>query len=122
LGCAVLAAPARAALSDLTLAPPSWPVGDANLSLDALAAGAVFAPDQPGDGANAGGVAKLMPRLKRDYDSGLSLGLDGTFTLADPLSRGRYNGDAVEKLFGEMRTGVGRLEIGLTDGAGYTLS
>jgi len=117
---AVPAAPARA--DDLTLAPPSFPVGNAELRLDAMAGGAVFGVDQPGDSANASGVAKLMPTLKRDYDSGLALSLDGTFTLADPLSRGRYNGDAVEKLYGEMRTGLGRMQIGLTDGAGYALA
>ena len=53
-----------------------------------------------------------MPRLHRDYDSGLSLGLDATFTASDPLSRGRYDGDVVEKVYGDVRTGLGRLEIG----------
>jgi hypothetical protein len=65
-------------------------------------------------------VVKLMPRLQRDYDSGMSLALDSTFALADPLSRGRYTGP-VEKLFGELHTGLGRVQIGLTDGAGYAL-
>ena len=120
LACAALAAPAWA--DDLTLAAPSFPVGDAELRLDALAAGAVMTADQPGDDANATGVAKLMPVLKRDHDSGLALSLDGTFTLADPLSRGRYNGDAVEKLYGEIGTGLGRVQVGLTDGAGYALA
>jgi hypothetical protein len=63
-----------------------------------------------------------MPELKRDYDSGLSLGLNSTFTLADPLSRGRYDGDVIERLAGVARTGLGKIEIGITDGAGYDLA
>ena len=41
---------------------------------------------------------------------------------AIPLSRGRYGGDFFEKLYGEARTGLGRVEIGQTDGAGYDLA
>jgi hypothetical protein len=63
-----------------------------------------------------------MPRLHRDYDSGLSLGLDATLAVSDPLSRGRYGGDFFEKVYGEARTGLGRVEIGQTDGAGYVLA
>ena len=63
-----------------------------------------------------------MPRLHRDFDSGLSLGLDATFTASDPLSRGRYGGDVFEKAYGDVRTGLGRLEIGQTDGAAYDLA
>jgi hypothetical protein len=117
IACALPAPPARAELSDLTLTPPDVPLGEARLRLDALAAGAVIA----GGGPAATGVAKLMPRLQRDYDSGLALALAGTFTLADPLSRGRYNGDPVEQLYGEVRTGIGRVEVGIVDGAGYAL-
>jgi hypothetical protein len=103
--------------------PPSWPVGDAQLRLAGEASGALFQPDQPGwRGVQASGALRLMPELRRDYDSGLSLGLNSTFALADPLSRGRYDGDVIERLAGEARTGLGRFEIGLTDGAGYTLA
>jgi hypothetical protein len=38
------------------------------------------------------------------------------------LSRGRYDGDVIERLAGEARTGLGRIEIGITDGAGYDLA
>jgi len=38
------------------------------------------------------------------------------------LSRGRYGGDFFEKIFGEVRTGLGRIEIGQTDGAGYVVA
>jgi hypothetical protein len=125
MACGFAVSPGHAALSDLalsdlTLAPMRLPVGDAELQVDALAAGAVITADQPGDSADASGVAKLMPVLKRDYDSGMSLSLAGTFTLADPLSRGRYAAP-VEKLYGEVHTGLGRMQVGLTDGAGYAL-
>ena len=106
-----------------TLAPPSWPVGDAELRLNGEASGALFDPDQPGwQGAQVSGALRLMPELRRSYDSGLTLALDGTFTAADPLSRGRYDGDAIERLAGVARTGLGKIEIGITDGAGYGLA
>jgi hypothetical protein len=115
----VLACPARAQV----LAPPSWPVGQAELTLGAQASGALFNPDQPGwNGAQASGAFSLMPELKRSYDSGLSLGLGGTFTAADPLSRGRYDGDAIERLAATVGTGLGKIEVGITDGAGYGLA
>jgi len=105
------------------LAPPSWEVGQAELKLNADASGALFWPHQPGrDGTQASGALRLMPQLRRSYDSGLSLGLEGTFTAADPLSRGRYDGDAIERLVGSAGTGLGKIEVGLTDGAGYGLA
>ena len=107
----------------LSLAPLSWPAGNAELRLAADAGGALFGPHQPGqDGAQVSGDIRLKPELRRDYDSGLSLGLVGIFTAADPLSRGRYDGDAVERLAGEARTGLGKIAIGITDGAGYDLA
>ena len=114
-----LLCPARAQ----ELAPPSWPVGNAELRLAGEASGALFNPGQPGwGGTQASGALRLMPELRRDYDSGLSLGLGGTFTAADPLSRGRYDGDVIERLAATARTGLGKIEIGLTDGAGYGLA
>ncbi|HWU55158.1 MAG TPA: hypothetical protein VN175_06620 [Rhizomicrobium sp.] len=111
--------PARAQV----LAPPSWPVGQAELKLAGEASGALFSPDQPGwSGVQASGALRLMPELKRNYDSGLSLALGGTFTAADPLSRGRYDGDWVERLAGSVGTGLGKIEAGITDGAGYGLA
>lgn len=118
--CVSLASPATAGLADRTIQPMLLPVGDSELKVDALAGGAVMAADQPGEDKAATGVAKLMPRLHRDYDSGMVLSLNGTFTLADPLSRGRYT-NPIEKLFGEMQTGLGKVQIGLADGAGYAL-
>jgi len=98
-------------------------VGDAELRLAGDASGALFGPDQPGwSGAQVSGVLRAMPQLRRDYDSGLALSLNGTFAAADPLSRGRYDGDVIERLAGAARTGLGTIEIGLTDGAGYGLA
>lgn len=106
-----------------TLTPLSWPLGDSQLQLAGEAGGALFQPNQPGqrDGA-ASGDLRLMPQLRRDYDSGLSLALGGTLAAADPLSYGRYDGDVIERLAASIRTGLGLLEIGITDGAGYQLA
>ncbi|HWC64334.1 MAG TPA: hypothetical protein VG501_11970 [Rhizomicrobium sp.] len=95
--------------------------GNAELDINALAGGAAFSASGH-NGQNASGAAKLMPRLHRDFDSGLSIGLDATLTAADPLSRGRYGGALFEKAYGDVRTGLGRLEIGETDGAAYDLA
>ena len=103
--------------------PLSVPVGDAQIKLSGEAGGALFNPNQPGwSGAQASGDVRLMPQIRRDYDSGLGLDLGGTFAAEDPLSRGRYDGDVIERLAGEARTGLGKIEIGIADGAGYDLA
>jgi hypothetical protein len=110
------------------MAPLSFPAGNAEVTVNAAASGALFGPDQPGLGGarltdtGASGTFRLMPSLRRDYDSGLALSLEGTVAASSPLSRGRYDGDALERLAAVARTGLGRLEIGLTDGAGYDLA
>lgn len=125
LAGAILAAwpvPALAQLADFCLGPLSFPVGHAELRLDAEASGALFGPHQPAwNGVQASGVLLLSPQLRRDYDSGLTLALDGTFAAADPLSRGGYDGDVIEHLTASARTGLGTLGVGLTDGAGDAL-
>jgi hypothetical protein len=113
--------PALAQDGGLSLEPYQASVGDAQLSLGGAASGALFDSDLKGQPA-ASGALKAMPRLYRDYDSGLSLGLDATLTVSDPLSRGRYGGDFLEKFYGEARTGLGRVEIGDTDGGGYAVA
>ncbi len=117
---ALTAGPALGAPADWSL--PSWQgaIGDAQLEIGAAAGASLFTTDQPRQPA-ASGYIKLMPRLHRDYDSGLSIGLDATFSGSDALSRGRY-GEGVEKLYGEIRTGLGRLELGQTDGGAYDLA
>ena len=114
---------AQAQTQTLALAPPAWPVGNAALRLDGEASGALLGPRQPGwSGAQASGAVLFKPSLRRDYDTGLSLGVDAAVALADPLSRGRYDGDAIERLAATARTGLGKFEIGIADGAGYALA
>ena len=122
LALLMVASPAAAQDSDnLSLSPVQLSVGDAELSMGGVASGAVFDSSPKGQ-PWASGAAKLTPRLHRDYDSGLSLGLDATLAVHDPLSYGHYGGGFFEKAFGEIRTGLGRLEIGQTDGAGYAVA
>jgi Gram-negative porin len=120
---AVLATSAQTAAFAQVFRPLSAPLGDAQLQLSGEAGGALFNPNQPGwSGAQASGDLRLMPQIRRDYDSGLGLDLGGIFAAEDPLSRGRYDGDVIERLAGEARTGLGKIEVGITDGAGYDLA
>ena len=115
---------------DGTIEPLRFNPGDLSLTLNAQAGGAVFAPSAShfsgasgaGGSPNASGAAKLMPRLARDFDTGWSLGLNATITASDALSRGRYDGKVIEKAFGDVRFGLGQVQIGNTDGAGYDLA
>lgn len=104
-----------------TLEPYGTAVEDAQLSVGGMASGALFDGNLKGQ-SWASGALKATPRLFRDYDSGLVLALDATLMVSDPLSRGRYGGNFLEKLYGEARTGLGRVEIGLTDGGGYDVA
>jgi hypothetical protein len=123
LSAAALAASAMTGAKAQVFQPLSAPLGDAQLRLSGEAGGALFNPNQPGwRGAEASGDVRLMPSITRNYDSGLGLDLGGTFAAEDPLSRGRYDGDVIERLAGEARTGLGKIEIGITDGAGYDLA
>jgi hypothetical protein len=105
-----------------TLAPFVTGVGDAELTLGGAARGAVFAADQPGSAATVGGVAKLIARLARTDDTGLTLSLNSTLAVHDRLSFGRYDGDLLEKLYGEARTLFGTVRVGLADGASADLA
>lgn len=116
-----LAQAALADPSDWTLPPYQIFPGNAQLEVGGEAGGLLLAnnlPSQPG----VTGFARLIPRLHRDYDTGLVLGMTGSFLASDVLSQGRYGGEVVEKLYGEARTGLGRLEIGQTDGAAYDMA
>ncbi|HET7084188.1 MAG TPA: hypothetical protein VFI23_05415 [Rhizomicrobium sp.] len=106
---------------ELALPDVQWPVGNANLRLAGAADGSVFDSSQA-NGAHVSGALALDPTLSRLYDSGLALALAGRFVAADPLSRGRYDGDAIEYLAASAHSGLGKLEIGLTDGAAYQLA
>ena len=105
-----------------TLDPFTMDVGNAELTVGAAARGAVFSADQPGSGANLAGVAKLTARLQQTDDTGLTLGLSSTVAVHDRLSFGRYDGDLLEKLYGEARTGLGTVRLGLADGASADLA
>src|SRR5437870_2603793 len=55
---------------DGTIPRPSFFIGNTQLELGGMAAGALFRAD-PHAAQDASGVVKLMPRLHRDFDSGL---------------------------------------------------
>jgi len=110
-----------AAAASWSVPPARIDLGDTALDIAGLAGGALFGANDH-QNRHASGVIKAMPRLHRDFDSGLSLGLDATITVSDVLSRGRYGGDVFEKAYADARTGLGRIEIGQTDGAAYDLS
>ncbi len=113
-----VAAPAYADVTPLVL-----PVAEAELFLNGSAQGAVFAPRQPGNGqANASGILRFSPTLKRSYDSGFSWSLNATLQASDRLARGRYDGDVLEKAYAETSLLLTTIRIGQTDGAGYNLA
>jgi hypothetical protein len=110
-----------AAATPLNLATWQAELGNYALDIGGVAGGALFSVNNH-QATHTSGAVKLTPRLHRDFDSGLSLGFDTTITASDVLSRGRYNGDVFEKIYGDIRTGLGRAEIGQTDGAAYDLA
>lgn len=119
------ASPAAAAWDDWSLSPLDGMVGDLSYSVGGQVQGSVFDTYQPAPSDNWGGTgaAQLNASLQRDYDSGLSLGLKGTFSLFhDHLSGDNYGSDLLAKLYGVMQTGLGRVEIGMSDGAAYQLA
>ena len=87
LALSLLASPPAAAQSWDIPAYQFFP-GNAELDIAALAGGTAFSvsgshslgASGAGAGQTVSGVAKLMPRLHRDFDSGLSVGLDATLT------------------------------------------
>jgi len=105
-----------------TLEPLTLPVGGADLILGGAARGALFRAEQPGSAADIAGVAKLTARLQQIDDTGLTTSLNATLAVHDRLSFGRYDGDVLEKLYGEARTGLGTVRLGLVDGASAQLA
>lgn len=120
---ALMAAPATAAISPLAV-----DLDPATLSLGGIAYGGLFANNMAGlkGGADqrwATGAGDLALKLSRDYDSGLSLSLKSSFeVLRDRLSYDNYGGALVQKVYGVAQTGLGTVEIGMTDGAVYSLA
>ncbi|MEI9996167.1 MAG: hypothetical protein WDM91_16345 [Rhizomicrobium sp.] len=123
---AVLCSPAAAAWDDWSVAPLTGFAGDLAYSVGGQAYGSAFDADQPSGPfgkVSATGAAALKASLQRDYDSGLSLAVKGTFELYhDDLSSDNYGGDLLAKLYGTAQTGLGRIDVGMTDGAAYALA
>ena len=124
---AMLVTPALAGISDWSISPWSTNLSDVSLTVGGRAQGTAFTADQPAatgiDQTSASGSATLTTMLERDYDSGLSLSLKGAFELYhDRLSGDNYGDDFVQKVYGVAQTGLGRVELGMSDGAAYQLS
>ncbi len=120
-----LAAPAHAAWDDWSLSPLTGSLGNLNYNVGGQVYGSAFDADQPGtfSKTDGTGAATLYTSVQRDYDSGLSLGLKGQFELYhDKLSGDNYGSDFLAKLYGTAQTGLGRIDVGMADGAAYALS
>ena len=121
-----LAAPAQASWDDWSISPQTGFIGsDVSYAIGGQANGTVFSANQPGtfDKTGATGAATLSTKLQRDYDSGLSLSLKASFELYhDRLSGDNYGSDFVQKVYGSVQTGLGRIDVGMADGAAYALA
>jgi hypothetical protein len=120
-----LAAPAAAAWDDWSVAPLTGDLGDFTYKVGGQAYGSVFDADQPGPVAkySGTGAATLNTSIERDYDSGLTLALKGSFEIYhDALSGDNYGSDFVQKVYATAQTGLGRIDVGMADGAAYALS
>jgi hypothetical protein len=116
-----------ASWDDWSVSPLSGSIGELNYSVGGQAYGSAYWASQPSapglDQTGVTGAASLNARLERDYDSGLSLALKGTFEIYhDQLSGDNYGSDLVQKLYGSVQTGLGRVDVGNSDGAAYALS
>jgi hypothetical protein len=121
----LLASPALA--DDWTLSPWSTNISNIDVTVGGRAQGTAFSADQPAalgvDRTSASGAAELTAALERDYDSGLTIGLKSVFEVYhDRLSGDNYGDDLVQKVYAVGSTGLGRVEVGMTDGAAYALS
>jgi len=123
-----LTAPAMASdLSDWSVQPYQTEIGDAELKVNGEANGSAYTanqPDAPGlDQNGVTGAAWIGLSLERTYDSGLALALKSSFEVYhDRLSGDNYGSDFVQKVYGQVQTGLGRVEIGNTDGVAYALA
>jgi len=124
----VIAVPAMAGgLGDWSLQPWTAEVSNLNVSVGGEAQGTAFSANQPTaaglDHSGVSGEAVLKAALQRDYDSGLTLALKTSFEVYhDKLSADNYGGDLVQKVYAQAQTGLGRVELGMTDGAAYALA
>ena len=119
------ATPALAAWDDWSISPWTGSVGDFSYSVGGQAHGTLFSANEPGsfDTPFATGAAQMNASIQRDYDSGLSLALKGQFSLYhDHLSGDNYGSDFVAKAYATAQTGLGRIDVGMNDGAAYALA
>jgi hypothetical protein len=127
-------APATAVAADLAdflaLEPPQWEIEQYEFRLGGSAAGALFTSSQAEgplrpqgyDNTGASGFVRANARVQRILDNGMILGLRSDFLVyRDALSHDDYGNDTVERLYGFVQTGFGRVDIGEADGAAYTL-
>ena len=130
-GVALLALAGPAAALDMSsweVAPYETTLGDdLQLKIRGAANGSLYAANQPNapglDQSGVTGAAWVGANLERDYDSGMTLALKTVFEVYhDRLSGDNYGSDFVQKVYGAMQTGLGRVEIGNTDGVAYALA
>src|SRR6201996_7707943 len=129
---AVLAVPAAAradtdGLMDWSVSPWTGSLDDLNYAVGGQVYGSGVSPDEhlpPGYATKEStGAASINGRIERDYDSGLTLAIKGTLELYhDHLSGDNYGSDLLQKLYGSAQTGLGRVEVGMADGAAYSLA
>ena len=119
------ASPASAAWDDWSISPWTGFLGDLSYSVGGQVQGTVFSANEPGsfDLPNGTGAAQINASIQRDYDSGLSLALKGQFSIYhDHLSGDNYGSDFVAKAYATAQTGLGRVDVGMNDGAAYALA
>lgn len=102
--------------------PLSTEIGSLTASAGAIADGALFLADGREGGAGAG-LLRLSPKLVRSYDTGMVLALEASILIAhDALALNRSGNKVFEQVFGSLQFGLGRFEIGQSDGAAYRLA
>jgi hypothetical protein len=126
LVCAA-AVPAHADLLDWNVSPFTADVGQWTFTLGGAADGSLYTADQPDfrglDQSGATGAAWVSDKLERTYDDGMVISLRSVFEIFhDKLSGDNYGSYFVQKVYGTVQTGLGRAEIGMTDGAAYSLA
>jgi hypothetical protein len=114
-------APAASRAEIFPVEPLVTELGPATLNLGGIADGALFTTDR--DSNTAAGLLRLNPSIVRSYDTGMVISLEASILAAhDALALDRYGIDVFEKVYGKLQFGLGRFEIGQTDGAAYTLA
>lgn len=121
LASGLLLIPAASRADIFPVEPFSTELGPATLNLGGIADGALFTTDRPSN--TAAGLLRLNPSIVRFYDTGMVISLEASLLAAhDTLALDRYGNDVFEKVYGKLQFGLGRFEIGQTDGAAYTLA